>query len=127
MKGFAQRSTVDQALAWIDQHATQLGCQQVDLLSAVSRVLAEDVVSQFNVPSFRRAMMDGYAVQAADVLGATSYNRINLELIGEVLPGQQSEGVVQSGQAVRIMTGSVLPAGADAVPRESETGRIPYV
>ena len=128
MKGFAQRATVQAALDWIDSQAKLLDTEQVELIATVGRVLAEDVVAIYNVPSFRRAMMDGFAVYAADVMGATGYNRLPLHVVGEILPGQQSPLAVSRGQAVRIMTGAAMPAGPDAVlpfeMTETEQGKV---
>jgi molybdopterin molybdotransferase len=73
-------------------------------------------------------MMDGFAVRAADTLGASPYNRLPLAVLGESLPGRAFDGRVGKSQAVRIMTGAPMPAGADAVlPAEVvqiEEGRI---
>lgn len=118
MRGFAQRSTVDDALAWIDSILPRfgdLGVEEVSLLSAAGRVLAHDVVSPVNVPGFARAMMDGFAVIAEDTQGATSYNPLPLTVLGTCLPSTPFPGTVASRTAVRIMTGAPLPNGADAV------------
>jgi len=79
------------------------------------RVLAADITSEFDVPGFKRAMMDGFALRASDTQGASSYNRIPLQIAGEIFPGQEFDGTVEQGQAVRIMTGAPIPAGAEAV------------
>jgi molybdopterin molybdotransferase len=72
--------------------------------------------------------MDGYAVRAEETFGAGPYNPLELQVLGEALPGRAFAGHVQSGQAVRIMTGAPVPAGADAiVPAEvaqEEGGRL---
>jgi molybdopterin molybdotransferase len=118
MRGFAQRSTVDDALAWIDSALPrfgQLGVEEVSLQIAAGRVLARDVVSPVNVPGFARAMMDGFAVIAEDTHGATAYNPLPLKILGTCLPSSPFPGKVVSGCAVRIMTGAPLPNGADAV------------
>lgn len=115
MRGFARRATVDAALAWVDAHARPLSTETVPLDQAAGRVLAEDVVSTVDVPGFRRAMMDGYAVQAADTLGASPYNRLPLTVVGQALPGAPFDGQLRASQAVRIMTGAPVPDGADAV------------
>jgi molybdopterin molybdotransferase len=115
MRGFARRTTVDAALAWVDERATPLPAESTPLLEAAGRVLAVDIVSRVDAPQFPRAMMDGFAVRATDTLGASEYNRLTLTVIGEALPGRAFAGVVQPGQAVRIMTGAPLPRGADAV------------
>ena len=115
MRGFARRTTVEDALAWVDGHAQRLGMEQVSLWTAGGRVLAKEVVSAADVPQFARSMMDGFALHAADSLGAAPYNRLELTIVGQSLPGQPFQGQVDRGQAVRIMTGAPLPCGADAV------------
>ena len=115
MRGFAHRSTVHETLAWLDEQLGPLAAETTPLASAARRVLACDVKSLVDVPGFDRAMMDGFAVKAADVLGASPYNRLALSIVGEVLPGREFDGEMASGQAVQIMTGAPLPRGADAV------------
>lgn len=118
MRGFAQRSTVEAALAWVDASLPRIGdfsTEDVDLLRAAGRVLARDVVSEVNLPPFPRAMMDGFALLAADTLGASSYNPQWLTVLGTCLPGVAFAGNVVHGTAVRTMTGAPLPDGADAV------------
>lgn len=115
MRGFSRRTTVEDALAWVDAHANSLASERVSIWQAGGRVLAEEITSQVSVPQFSRSMMDGYALQAADSLGATGYNRLELQIIGQSLPGRPFAGTIQRGQAVRIMTGAPLPAGADSV------------
>ncbi len=115
MRGFTRRWTVDDARRWLDAHLALLGSERVALSRSAGRVLAEGITSHYNVPGFARAMMDGFALRAADTLGATVYNRLALKVVGESLPGRGFGGAVQAGEAVRIMTGAPLPAGADAV------------
>jgi molybdopterin molybdotransferase len=118
MRGFAQRATVEAALAWIDSalpESARLGAEEVSLLDAAGRVLAHDVTSGVNVPGFRRAMMDGFAVRAQDSQGSTPYNPLPLRILGVSLPGDAFNGTVNAGEAVRIMTGAPMPNGADAV------------
>jgi molybdopterin molybdotransferase len=115
MRGFAQRHTVDAALAWLDAHLQPLAPEVVSLGSAAGRVLAASVVSDVDVPGFDRSTMDGYAVVADSTEGATSYNRLPLTVIGDSMPGRPFEGCVSVGEAVRIMTGAPMPRGADSV------------
>ena len=115
MRGFRSRKPVDAVLEWIDRRAQVLSCERVPLLAAAGRVLASDINSQIDVPAFRRAMMDGYALHAADTLGATPYNPLKIKVVGGVLPGKSFSGSVQPGESVSIMTGAPMPAGADAV------------
>jgi len=115
MRGFTHRTTVEMAWQWIDARGRTLEEEPVGLVQAAGRVLARDIVSDVSVPLFPRAMMDGYAVQAADTQGAAPYQRLPLQVIGELLPGVEPSETVRPGQAIRIMTGACLPAGADAV------------
>jgi len=118
MRGFAQRATVEVATAWIDaalpafQH---LPTVQIPLRAAAGRVLGVDIISPINVPGFARSMMDGFAVRGEDTYGATPYNSLPLRIRGTCLPGTLFPGTLQIGEALRIMTGAPMPAGADAV------------
>jgi molybdopterin molybdotransferase len=128
MRGFTHRTTVEMAWQWMDARGRTLEEEPVGLVQAAGRVLARDIVSNVSVPLFPRAMMDGYAVQAADTQGAAPYQRLPLQVIGELLPGVEPSQTVRPGQAIRIMTGACLPAGADAVlpveRTESEAGQV---
>ena len=115
MRGFARRATVETALTWVDRHAHQLSAETVPLTEACGRVVVGNVQSQVDVPGFERSMMDGFALHASDTSGATAYNRLQLAVIGQSLPGQPFERNVEKGEAVRIMTGAPMPSGADAV------------
>lgn len=118
MKGFLSRTTVDDAWGWLGSTSAALGrksIEHVSLKDASRRILAEDIVSVANVPGFNRSMMDGYALQAEDTYGATSYNSLPFKIIGTSLPGKPYPGTVTRGTTVRIMTGAPMPDGADAV------------
>ena len=86
--------------------------EQVELRAALGRVLAEDIVSPLNVPGHINSAMDGYAVRSADFPAGEM--RL-LKVIGNSFAGQPYAGELAPGQAVRIMTGAVIPAGADSV------------
>lgn len=115
MRGFAHRHTVEAALAWLDAQLRPLGAEVLPLHMAGGRVLAEAVVSDVDVPGFDRSTMDGYAVVAGSTEGASTYNRLPLAVIGDSLPGRPFPDSVDTGQAVRIMTGAPIPDGCDAV------------
>ncbi len=88
------------------------------LADVCGRVLAEEVVAPADIPPFPNSSMDGYAVRAADVAAAP----VRLEVVGELMAGDDPAGVVVGpGQAVRIMTGAVMPAGADSVCMVEQT------
>jgi len=115
MRGFAKRHTVNEAIAWLDAQLYPLAAESVPLQFAAGRVLATSVDSDFDVPGFDRATMDGYAVVADSTEGATAYTRLPLTVVGDSMPGCPFEGVVAAGEAVRIMTGAPIPRGTDAV------------
>jgi molybdopterin molybdotransferase len=115
MRGFAKRHTVAQALQWLDAQLKPLEAETVPLGVAAGRVLAEPVESDVDVPGFDRATMDGFAVVAASTEGAGPYSRLPLTVIGASMPGRPFDGAIRSGEAVQVMTGAPMPAGADAV------------
>ena len=97
---------------------TPLGGERVPLLEAANRVLREDIVSSVMLPPRDCSAMDGYALRAADTREATREHPVRLRVTGEIQAGGSPQGLkVEPGDAVRIMTGAPMPAGADAVVR----------
>ena len=115
MRGFADRADVEDVDAYLRGAAAALAAEDVEMLACRGRVLACDVVAPVDVPDFARSAMDGYAVRGEDTFGASSYAPLELELIGEAYPARPFPGTLAAGQAVRIMTGAPVPAGANAV------------
>jgi molybdopterin molybdotransferase len=115
MRGFRDRTDVDVVLAIILQRLQPLPAESLELRAAAGRVLAADIVAPVAVPPFDRAAMDGYALRGEETFGAGPYNPLEFQVIGEARPGKPFPGPVGPGQAVRIMTGAPIPAGADAV------------
>lgn len=87
---------------------------------SLDRVLAEDVIADCDLPPFDRAQMDGYAVRAADV----SRTPARLRIVGESVAGGGWHHEMKTGEAVRIMTGAPVPAGADAVQQVELTREV---
>jgi molybdopterin molybdotransferase len=87
------------------------GWETVPIRAALGRVLMHDVVAPFDVPAHDNSAMDGYAVRAEDLAGAEN----RLAVVGTAFAGGAFSGLVGPGQAVRVMTGAVLPRGADSV------------
>ena len=108
-----------------------LGVEEIPLEQALSRVLAEDVRSDVDVPGFDRSNMDGFAVRAADTFGASEEEPVVLRCNAETIPtGVAPELEVGPGSATAIATGGMLPRGADAVvpvehtdPGSDDSGR----
>ena len=113
----AERSlTVEEALARILERVPTLGAEEVALLEARGRILAEDVRAERDVPPFANSAMDGYAVRGEDVS-----HPARLKVIGEVAAGSVADRTVGRGEAMRIMTGAPMPDGADTVVRVEDT------
>lgn len=113
--------SVSEALAIVVRHAQPLPADMMPLSpAALGLVLAEDVVSDLDMPPFDKALMDGYALRSADVSSGTG----NLTVVGEVTAGQTPAAALAAGQALRIMTGAPLPIGADAVVPIEQTELI---
>jgi molybdopterin molybdotransferase len=115
MRGFAERTDVEEVERFLAERVAALGAEPAPLVACAGRVLAEDVVASVDVPGFARAAMDGYAVRGEDTFGASAYEPIELRIVGEALPGRPARARVEKGCAARIMTGAPLPEGADAV------------
>ena len=115
MRGFAERSDVEDVERLLSDAAAPLAAEAVAVVSAAGRVLAQEVIAPLSVPGFRRSAMDGYAVRGADTFGATDFEPVRLTVVGDSLPGRRYGSAVLPGRAVRIMTGAPMPEGADAV------------
>jgi molybdopterin molybdotransferase len=113
--------TVEEALAKILAEIKVLDEETVPVLDARGQVLAQDIVSEINVPPLDNSAMDGYAVRAADTAGASETSPVSLKVIDTVIAGSISRKEVTPGTAIRIMTGAPVPAGADAVVQFERT------
>ncbi len=88
---------------------------------AIGRVLGEDVVATHPVPAFDNSAMDGFAVRAPDLAGAAPSSPVKLRVVGESRAGHPAPVALETGQAIAISTGAMLPSGADAVLRVEES------
>ncbi len=113
--------SVREALELVLRDLPQLGSEQVALPAALGRVLAEAVQAPRDVPPFRNSAMDGYAVRAADVASASAQQPVTLRVLELLAAGAAPQRAVTVGTATQIMTGSVMPDGADAVVRVEDT------
>jgi molybdopterin molybdotransferase len=88
---------------------------RLPLTDAYGCVAAEDVLATHDLPEFASSAMDGFAVRASDVAGATPTQPRELKIVGRSSIGQEPEGTVGAGETMHIATGAPVPAGADAV------------
>lgn len=108
---------VDEARGRILAELKPVGIEEVPLLDAQSRVLAEDVRARLTQPPWPVSAMDGYAVRAADVTKVP----VTLTIAGAVPAGSSYDAPVKAGEAVRIFTGAPVPTGADAIVIQEDT------
>src|SRR3954470_21495667 len=95
--------------------------ESIPVSLALGRILAHDIGAPIDLPIFDNSAMDGFAVRAADINGASCEKPINLKLIAAVPAGARVDSEVVPGTCIRVFTGSPLPAGADAVLMQEET------
>jgi molybdopterin molybdotransferase len=112
---------LDEAVARLLGSVTPLPAVSLPLGDALGLVLARAVVAEATLPPFDNSAMDGYAVRAADVSGASDGSPVRLSVVGAVRAGDRPSAGVAPGQAVRIMTGAPIPPGADSVVRVEDT------
>ncbi len=105
----------DRALRIILKHVRASGSEPVALRDACGRIAAGNVVSGGDIPPFTNSSMDGYAVRSADLKNASRSRQVSLSIAGESSAGNPFTGRFGKGKALRIMTGGMLPPGADAV------------
>ncbi len=120
----ADMLSVEEALERILSYFHVLDPETKPLLEAQGQVLAEDLIAGFDIPSLANSAMDGFAVRAADVAGASVDTPIALSVIGKVAAGELPDRPVEAGTAIRIMTGAPLPDGADAVVPFEDTDEL---
>ncbi len=117
--------TIEQALeSFLTGVSCVCGSERIPLLSAVGRIVAEDIHAPFSVPSFPKSAMDGYAVRAEETASASEDAPVRLKVTGQRLAGE-SAALQDAGPltALRIMTGAEVPEEYDAVVREEDTDR----
>ncbi len=114
MKEFFKVITIEEALAYRAQFSPMMTAK-VALADSMGRILAEDIHSDIDLPDFPRSIMDGFAVRGSSTFGASEGSPAYLVVKGSVAMGESSDISVGPGEAVRISTGGMLPAGADSV------------
>jgi len=115
--------TASEAQRLILEATPVLGPEIVPFPAALSRVLAETVVSSRDLPPASNSAMDGFAVRVADLAGASPERPVRLRVVFEVAAGAAPARAVGAGEAARILTGAPIPAGADSVVRQEDTAR----
>ena len=112
---------MEKARSLVLARAGSLGAEQVPLREANGRVLAEDLSGTEPVPAFDNSAMDGYAVRAADTVGASRESPVSMPIVAESRAGHPAGCTLAPGEAIAISTGAMVPEGADAIVRVEET------
>jgi molybdopterin molybdotransferase len=119
--------SLEEALARILEGVAPLPAERVAIDDALDRVLAAPVDATVTLPPWDNSAMDGFAVRASDVASAGAATPVNLRVVGEVAAGHAPAVHVEPGTAVRVLTGGMLPDGADAVVAVEDTDAQPGV
>ncbi len=117
--------SVQEAQARIRSTLKPMGLEEVFLQNSAGRTLAENITAPNNLPTFVNSSMDGFAVIASDVAGAKPGVPVTLEVCADIPAGSSENILILAGQAARIMTGAMLPDGADAVVPVEDTTSAP--
>ena len=121
---FNVRTPPDALSVLLDHVPARVEVEEVATAEALDRVLAADVHSPSDLPTFRRSTMDGFAVRAADTFGATEGLPAYLDIVDEVFMGHAPTRGLGTGQCARIATGGMLPENADAVVMVEQTQEV---
>lgn len=124
-KVFRELQSLESATStfWAEYRPAEPSLERLNLEEALGRVLAEDVFSEFDVPGFDRAAMDGFAVVAESTFGADDQHPVRLTVLGEVEAGDAAANSISKEEAFEIATGAPMPKGADAVVMVEYTKR----
>ncbi|HZK57678.1 MAG TPA: gephyrin-like molybdotransferase Glp, partial [Clostridia bacterium] len=91
------------------------------ILDSLNYILAENIISDINMPPFDKSSLDGYALRTEDIVDASEENPVTLKTIDNIRAGYVSEKKIGEGQAIRIMTGAKIPEGADSIIKYENT------
>ena len=116
-----QNLSLEKAVNLLQAHCQRVtAVEEVPLLSALGRILAEDYVAAFDHPPFDRSPLDGYAFAAEETAGHDADNPARFKIIGEECAGDFFGQEVSKGCALRIMTGGAIPQGCNCVVRQED-------
>jgi molybdopterin molybdotransferase len=107
--------SVEEALKKILGEVSELDKEKKGILDCLGQVIARDIVSPFDIPLNNNSAMDGFAVNSKDISGVSGIDTVSLKIVGEVPAGTWPGVAVGNGECVRIMTGGIIPQGADTV------------
>lgn len=115
--------TLEDAQNMILEIIEPTGIEYIGIHDSLNRVTAMNIMAKENVPPFNRSPLDGYAFKAKDTENADANNPVVLEVIEEIPAGYEAKKRVDSGTAIKVMTGAPIPDGADAVIKYEDIDR----
>lgn len=125
LRPFKSLISLDDALKRVLSEVIPIdGTERLKIENAAGRVIKADVTARQDVPGFKRATMDGYAVIAEDTFGAENSSPKELKCTGSVFAGEVPDLAVTGGSCIKIATGAMLPSGADAVVKVEDTAVV---
>lgn len=110
-----QSISMEKAIEIVFSYASAAGTEEVLVTDSFERILAEDIEAKFPLPPFRRSPLDGFALCAADTVGATEDSPVTLRISQTVYAGEVPSEPVLAGQTTAVTTGAPLPEGSDTV------------
>ncbi|UCD00414.1 MAG: molybdopterin molybdotransferase MoeA [Promethearchaeota archaeon] len=119
--GFSKLTPLDHAMEKLFSKLQINPIEEVEILNALNRILAEDIKSEMDIPPFDRSAMDGYAIKAEDSFGASPKNPKKIKLVGTIEIGEFPGLKINEGEGIKISTGAPLPEGSDAVIKIEDT------
>ena len=116
--------SIEEAKRLIWNETPVLKKEKIEIIDSLGRVIAEDIISEFDIPPFDRSAMDGFAIISDDTFSATKENPVLLEVIGEIKAGDFKNFKIEKGKAISIMTGAKIPQNSDAVIKIEDVEEI---
>lgn len=123
MKEFKSLLSYNKALELVKAHSKEFDSEIIALNDSLDRIISEDIFSPFDSPGFDRSAMDGFAIQAKDTFSISEGSHVTLEIIDSITAGKVSDKEVVTGTAIEVMTGAMIPKGADSVVMQEFTNR----
>jgi molybdopterin molybdotransferase len=116
--------SIEEAKRLIWNKTPVLKKEKIEIIDSLGRVIAEDIISDFDIPPFDRSAMDGFAIISDDTFSASKENPVLLEVIGEIKAGDFKNFKIEKGKAISIMTGAKIPQNSDAVIKIEDVEEI---
>jgi molybdopterin molybdotransferase len=119
--GFSKLTPLKDALEKLFSHIKTNSSEELKIKDALNRILAEDIISEIDIPPFDRSAMDGYAIKAEDSFGASPKSPKQIKIVGIIEIGEFLKLKIKTGEGIRISTGAPIPEGSDAVIKIEDT------